>query len=135
MIRNHRYEKIHGMPGTSLEPPGIPRIPWARPWDPWGRPWHPQARSWDPPGRTLGPPRGPPRTPYGLQKLSYPSDIQRQKLSIAVFEPVRWDPSPEGLPRTILSIKRPSKKKSTTQSQDFPQEGMAKARFMRRAYT
>ena len=33
------------------------------------------------------------------------TNIQRQKLSITVFEPACWDPSPEGLDGTVLSIK------------------------------
>ena len=70
-------QRIPGMAGTSLEPPGIPRIPWARPWDPWGRPWDlqgnpwdpqghpwpPPARPWDPQQTPLGPPRDAPKTP------------------------------------------------------------------------
>ena len=34
------------------------------------------------------------------------ANVQRQKISIAVFEPVCWDPSPHGLLSTTLSITR-----------------------------
>ena len=37
------------------------------------------------------------------------TNIQYQKLSIAVFEPASWDPSPEALDRTVFSIKGPPK--------------------------
>ena len=40
-------KRILGMPVTSLEPPGIPEIPWARPWDPQGRTWDARGRAWD----------------------------------------------------------------------------------------
>ena len=43
--------RIPGMPGTSLETPGIPGIPWARPLGP--------------PGTPLGPPGDAPRIPRG----------------------------------------------------------------------
>ena len=63
------------------------------------------------------------------------TNIQRQKLSIAVVEPACWDPSPEGLPQTVLSIKSlPKSTKILPWSWDFPEEGTAKARSMRRAY-
>ena len=39
------------------------------------------------------------------------TNMQRQKLSIAVFEPARWDTSHEALDRAILYIKRPPKSK------------------------
>ena len=42
------------------------------------------------------------------------TNIQGQKLSIAAFEPACSDPSPEGLPRAILCIKRLPKTKNTT---------------------
>ena len=45
-------KRIPVMPGTTLEPPGIPGILWARPWDP-------QAHPWDPPGTSLRPPEYP----------------------------------------------------------------------------
>ena len=42
------------------------------------------------------------------------TNIQRQKLSIALFEPASWDPSHGGLARTILSTKRsPTSKENT----------------------
>ena len=73
-------KRIPGMPRTSLELPGAPGIPWARPWEPRGRPWDPRARLGPPgdvpetPGTPLGPPRDAPKTPrdtYGPQKMQY----------------------------------------------------------------
>ena len=62
ILQDHLYERIPGMPGTSPEPPGIPRGPWACPWDPQGRDktlqgrrWDPLARAWDPWGRPWDP--------------------------------------------------------------------------------
>ena len=60
-------KRILGMARTSLEPPGIPRTPWARSWDPQGRPWDPWVRPWDPRGAPLGPPW----EPHGPQKYQY----------------------------------------------------------------
>ena len=125
ILRDHITEFYYGiifmkripeMPGTFTEPPGIPWIPWARPWDPLGRFWDPQACPWDPPGTPLGPPEtrlGPPGTPvgaprdaprtprdsYGPQNGHSSTNLQRQKLSIAVFKPARWGPSHEALDR------------------------------------
>ena len=91
-------KRILGMPGTSQEPHGIPGIPCARPWDPRGRPWDPQERSWD---------------PKDLQGIltnnkngHISTNIQRQQLSIAVFEAAYWCPSHEQLDRAVFSIKR-----------------------------
>ena len=115
-------KRTPGMPRTSLEPPGIPGIPWACPWGPRGRPWDLQARPWDSLGTPLrdapGAPQARPGTPRNLQgplmdhKDNISTNIQRQKLSIAVFKPDCWDPSPEGLPGTVSSINRVPKSMS-----------------------
>ena len=126
-------KRIPGMPRTSLEPPGIPGIPLARSWawEPWGRPWEPGHAHGTPidahgtPRHAPGTPRDVPETPQGRpwdpRDLQGPlmdhknnnisTNIQRQKLSIAVFKPACWDPSPEGLSRTFLSITKPPKSK------------------------
>ena len=119
-------KRIHGMPGTSPKPPGIPGIPCARPWDaqrgaqdfrplpwePWGRPWDPRARPWDPPGTSPRPPGNAPGIPRNLQRPlmdhknnHMSTNIQRQKLSIAVFKPAYQGPSHEALDRAVSSIK------------------------------
>ena len=45
------------------------------------------------------------------------ANFQRQEVSIAVFEPACWDPSPEGLARTVLSTQTPVNQKPTPPSQ------------------
>ena len=107
-------KRIPGMPGTSPEPPRIAGIPWARPWDPRGRAWDLKARLWDAPGTSMRAPGHAPGTPQGrpydhqgllwTTKKVISTNVQRQKLSIAVFEPACWSPSPEGLPRAVLFI-------------------------------
>ena len=98
-------KRIPGMPGTSPEPSGIPGIPWARPMGPPGTPLAPLGpRPWDPPS-------GPPDTPMDDKNKRIWMNLQRQKLSIAVFEPACWDPSPEALDRSVLSIQNANIKK------------------------
>ena len=63
-------KRIHGMPGTPLEPPGIQGIPWARPWDP-GDALGPPGTPLGPPEDVHGTPRDAPTTPrdtYGPQQ-------------------------------------------------------------------
>ena len=104
------------MPRTSLEAPGILGIPFARPWDPRARPWDPRARAWDPPGDAPGTPRDL-LGPFMDHKNGHTStNIQRQKLSIAVLEPARCGPSHEGLDRAVFLIKRPPKSKKVPPS-------------------
>ena len=84
-----------------MEPRGILGIPWGRPWEPWGRHWDPQGRP--------GHPRealGHAGTPIDYKNIHISTNIQRQKISIAVFEGACSDPSPEGLCRAVLSIQR-----------------------------
>ena len=79
-----------GTTGRILGPLGdVPETPWGRPCEPWG----------------------PQRAPPAHKHDNISTNIWRQKLSIAVFKPACWDPSPEGLPRTVLSMKRLPKSK------------------------
>ena len=81
-----------GPPGTPLGPPGdVPETPWERPWAPPG---------------TL---QGLPATPMDHQDGHISTNIQRQKLSIAVCEAAHEGPSHEALDRTVFSIKSPPK--------------------------
>ena len=43
------------------------------------------------------------------KNVNISTNIQRQKLAIAVIKRASWDPSHEGLPRTGLFTKRPPK--------------------------
>ena len=99
-------------------------------------------------------------TPCGLQKQSSSTNIQRQKLSVAVFESLTGqvffnscsdNVMPEDISaqkhlckRVPLNISTITKKKvfqnvgslsqkTTPRSWDFPEEGTAKARSMRHA--
>ena len=109
-------KRIPGMPGTHGHAPGHPqgrlRAPGHVPESPRGRPWDP---------------RGLPGTPMDHKNGQSSTSIQRQKLSVAVFEPACWDPSPEGLPENVLFYKK------SPQSRDILEECTAKARSMRRA--
>ena len=92
------------MPGMSLQRPGIPGIPWARPCDPRGCTWDARARHWDPgtPLGRLGTPLGPPREAPKTPRVTYghiSTNRQRQKLSIAVFEAAHEGPSHGALDR------------------------------------
>ena len=92
------------VPGTPGEAPGTPGLAPGTPGDfpeiHWGRPWDP---------------RGPPGTPFGplmdYKNGRISTSIQRQKLSIALFEAAHEGPSHERLDRAVLSIKRPPKSK------------------------
>ena len=53
-------------------------------------------------------------------------NIQRQKLSIAVFEPASWDPSHERLDQTVFFIKKTQKKENYPPSRDFGEVGTVK---------
>ena len=90
-----------GPPGTHLGPLGTHLERSRTPLGPPGRPWEPRA----------GTSRDPLWSLADNKNNHISTDIQRQKLSIAVFEPACWDPSTEGQPRTVLSIKRPPKLK------------------------
>ena len=88
-------------PGTSLRPPRhalgtpgeVPETPQGRPWDPWG---------------PLGTPVGP---LMDNEDDHISTNIQRQKLSIAVFEAAHEGPSHEQLDRAVFLIKdRPNQK-------------------------
>ena len=97
------------MPGTSLEPPmGSQGSPGHAPSTPGDAPGTPK----DAPG-TPGDAPGHPRDRLGPlmdhKNNHISTNIQRQKLSVAVFEPASWDPSHDGLDWTGLSIKRPPK--------------------------
>ena len=70
-------KRIHGMPGTSPEPPGFPGHapgthedapgpPGHAPGTP-GDAWDPRARPWDPRGTSLRPPKDAPGTPGVLR--------------------------------------------------------------------
>ena len=62
-------KRIHGMPGTSPETPGIPGVPWARSWDAGDAPGTPGQAPGAPgdapgaPGDAPGTPRHAPGTP------------------------------------------------------------------------
>ena len=122
--------------------PGILGIPWARPWDPQdapatpghapgnpgdapGMPAHAPGNlgtslglprtSLGPPGDAPGTPLGPPKTSCDLlwtTKTAISTNIQCQKLSLAVFEAARWGPSHEALDWAGLSVKSPRHQKN-----------------------
>ena len=76
-------KRIPRMPRTSLEPPGIPGIPWARPWDPRGPPW-------DTPGTS-----GDHKAPHGRQKQPYLHKHTAPEaldccVQTCLFEPIAW---------------------------------------------
>ena len=112
ILRNHPYEKD---PGDAWDVPGDPWDPCGPLGTPLGGPGTPLG----PPGTPLGSPRDVPETPQ--EPLGPPGDlqgplmdrknihistnIQRQNLSIAVFEAACWGPSHKGLDQAILSIK------------------------------
>ena len=120
-------KRIPGMSGTSPDPPGIPGIPCARVWDPEDAPGTPGHASGTPgdapgtPGHAPGTPGDVPETPQGRPCLQGPlmdhknnhisTNAQRQKRSIAAFEPARWGPSHEALDWADFSIKSPPKSK------------------------
>ena len=63
------------------------------------------------------------------------TNIQRQKLSVAVFEAACQGPSHEALDHAVCCIKRePKSKKTHPRHQDIPEPGTARALSMRRAY-
>ena len=103
-------KRIWGCPGRPHSPLGSQEslsTPLGTP----GTPLGPRARPWDPLGTSLTLPRDVPGTTRNLQgpliaykKPNITTNIQHQKLSIAVFEPGCWDPLPEEVPRAILSI-------------------------------
>ena len=69
---------------------------------PLGSPLGPLGTPLGPPGdgpETLGGPRGPLRT---MKTVIFSKHLQRQKLSIAAFEPFRCNASPQRLPVTVL---------------------------------
>ena len=94
----HIYIYIHKCIYIYTHAPGTPGMPLGTP-----------GTSMRPPGDAPGTPGGP-RGPLMDHKNDYiRTNIQRQKVLIAVFEPARWDPSPEGSAWTVLSIKWPPK--------------------------
>ena len=124
ILQKHLYEKDPGdardVSGAALESQGSPgHAPGTR-----GRPGTP--------GHAPGNPGDVPETPRGrpwdlLRRLlahkngHSSTNIQRQKLSIAVFEPAYWDPTPEGLPRAGLVYKKAAKlNKNHTPVPGFP---------------
>ena len=102
-------KRLLGMPGTSPEPwgsPGqAPGTPGKAPGTP-GTPMGPPGTSLRPPGDAPGTPRGPPGTPMDHENNHISTNIQRQKVSIAVFEPACWDPSHEGPSQADLSPRK-----------------------------
>ena len=97
--------RIPGIPGEPLEPPGTPQTSLG---DARGTPGHALGRLGDAPKT----PRGPPGTPMDHKNSNISPNIQRRKLSIAVFELACWDPLPQRLPWTVLSIEKPPKQKT-----------------------
>ena len=96
-------------PGTSRGPPGDPR---GSPWDPLGRPRGSQGT----PGDLQGPLMELLWIPYGPlmddKNGHISTTVQRQKLSIPVFEAAHQGPSHGGPDRAIFSIKRLPKSKN-----------------------
>ena len=86
ILQNHLSERD---PGHARDVPGAP-------WDP-RDPLGSLGTPLGPPGKPLGPP-GRPHHKNG----HISTNIRRQKLSIAVFEPACCDPSLEGLPKAFL---------------------------------
>ena len=121
ILRNHLYEKDPGdtrdVPGASLDPrdplgtllgpPGTPLRTLGTPLEPPGTPLGPQARPWDHPGTPLGPQW----TPMENKNNKISTNIQRQKLSIAVFKPACQGPSHETFSRADFYIKSMPKSK------------------------
>ena len=110
------HKALEPPPGTPRGPPGTPRGPPGPPGDAPGTPR-------DAPGSSPGTPLGPPGTLMDHKNGHISTNVQRQKLSIAVFEPACGDPSPERLDRSILPIKRPPKSKKGT-----PRPGISRLR-------
>ena len=140
-------ERIPGMPGTSPEPPGSRGSPGHGPGTPRdapGTPGHAPGTPGDAPGTpghapgTHGDvpetpwgrpwdPRGPPGTPYGPLKDHPKGHIsenrQRQKLSIAVFEPACQGPSHAALDQAGCFIKGHQNQKDTPPALGYPRAG------------
>ena len=103
----------HDAPGTPGHAAGTPRD---APGTPRDVPETPRGRSWDP--------RGPPGTPMGPlmdhKNNHISTNRQRQKLSIAVFEPARQGPSHEAFDLSVFFIKRPPKSKQLPPGPGIP---------------
>ena len=96
--RSLGHAPLLGPPGTPLGPLGTSlRAPGHAPETPQGRPWEP----WRPPGSPL----------MADKNGNSSTNIQRQKLSIAVFEPAQEGPSHERLDLAVCSIRMPPKYK------------------------
>ena len=105
LLQNHLYKKDTGdarhVPGASWDP--------GNPLGPPGTPLGPQGTPLDFPETPLGPPENLQGSLVDHKDTHISTNIQRQQLSIAVFEPACQGPSHEALVRAALPIKKAPK--------------------------